>query len=281
MDQPNTSLKSTGQDFAKGEELHVFTTARWDPLLLESAENTAASCNRVCPIYLLEHHWTRLQVAKWSTSFARGSPADLLRNLMLGIKQWSATNPGQNPKALRIKHRVYASGRITTEITPEARIPLSYLFPTTFDQVPDRPESEYWTVTLDTVATEISATTMYKTGDRYSYDRARSAAGIKSYSEPKEVLLYNLDNEIMDGSITTAYFYRNGQWITPASAAGGQQGTTRRWALQRGLCIEGTVQANELQDGEVLWLSNAVRGYYKARFVARTMDGDGVQRVER
>jgi len=276
MDQSTTSLEPTGQGLGGDEELYVFTTGRWDPLLMHSAENAVASCNRFCPIYLLEHHWTRLQVAKWNTSFARSSPTDLLRSLMLGIQQWHTANPGQTPEALRIKHRVYASGRVSTEITREARIPLSYLFPTTFNPVPDRPESEYWTVTLDTVATEASAVTMYKTGDRYCYDRARSAAGIKSYTALKEVLLYNADHEIMDGSITTVYFYRKGQWVTPGFATGGQQGTTRRWALQRGLCVEGTITVNELHNDEVLWLSNAVRGYFKARFVARTVNGDGV-----
>ncbi len=35
---------------------YVFTTLRWDPALLNSAQNTAASCHRPCPFFMLEHH---------------------------------------------------------------------------------------------------------------------------------------------------------------------------------------------------------------------------------
>ncbi|KAK4540371.1 hypothetical protein LTR36_009228 [Oleoguttula mirabilis] len=100
---------------------------------------------------------------------------------------------------------------------------------------------------------------MYKTNDRAPYDRARATAGIKSYPEPKEVLLYNMAHEILDGSLATPYFRRGERWITPASACGGLQGTSRRWALEKGLCIEGTVKTDELLDGEEMWLSNGAQ----------------------
>lgn len=261
-------LAPTAQNSDVDGGSYVFTTVLWDPILLTSAANTAASCNRPCSIYMLEHHWTRLQVAKWSTSLARSSPAELLFNFLRGVKQWHANNPGEQPEALRIKLRWYAGGKMTTEISRTARVPMERLFPASFGSASHQPPGVDWTITLDDVATEASATTMYKTHDRCCYDRAREVAKIRSYLELKEVLLYNTDSEVLDGTLATPYFWRYGQWVTPGSASGGQQGTTRRWALEKSLCSEDVVMKDELQVGEIIWLSNAVKGYYRARLVA-------------
>lgn len=249
-------------------EFCVFTTVRWDPMLTASAENTAASCHTPCPIYMLEHHWTRLQVAKWSTSFARSSPAELLRQLLVAVQQWLLKNPGAKPEALRLKHRVFADSRTITDISPVPRIPMSQLFPDTLGLPPDPPPSQEWEVCLNDIPTEVSETTMYKTSERHFYDRARHVAGIQSYTERREVLLFNPEHEVMDGSISSAYFWRNGQWVTPQSISGGQQGTTRRWALQKKLCVEDAVSVDGLRDGEVVWLSNASKGYFRGRYLA-------------
>ena len=65
----------------------------------------------------------------------------------------------------------------------------------------------------------------------------------------------------MEASITTPYFWRAGNWVTPSAVQGGNLGTTRRWALQRGLCVEGTVKRESVSKGERIWLSNGVRGW--------------------
>ena len=65
----------------------------------------------------------------------------------------------------------------------------------------------------------------------------------------------------MEGTFTTPYFFRDGKWVTPAERCGGNLGTTRRWALETGLCVEGIVRAEEVKDGELVWLSNGVRGW--------------------
>ena len=251
------------------DEEHVFTTVRWDPALLQSTENTAASCHCPCPFYMLEHHWTRLNIAKWSTSLARQRPSDLLADLLLAVHQWHSKHPSDRPESLRVKHRVYAGGRSRSEIVALPRISLDHLFPTTFGRPSDRPDEVVWTVCIDAQPVETSATTMYKTWDRSFYDRARALAGITSYQQPKEVLLYNHRQEIMDASICTPYFFRDERWVTPSADCGGQQGTTRRWALEKGLCVEGEVRNDDLRVGEVIWLSNAVRGYFRARYVSR------------
>lgn len=65
----------------------------------------------------------------------------------------------------------------------------------------------------------------------------------------------------MEGTLTTPYFFREGRWITPAEECGGNRGTTRRWALDAGLCEEGVVGRESVREGEVVWLSNGARGF--------------------
>jgi branched-subunit amino acid aminotransferase/4-amino-4-deoxychorismate lyase len=80
----------------------------------------------------------------------------------------------------------------------------------------------------------------------------------------QEVLLWNEHGFMTEGSVLTPYFYRNGKWITPAvedSNIGGQRGTSRRWALERRLAVEGVVEMASIRVGERIWLSNGVRGF--------------------
>ncbi|KAK3714528.1 Aminodeoxychorismate lyase [Vermiconidia calcicola] len=261
------------------KEWFHFATLRYDPILLNSPENTAASFNRPCPFYLLEHQWTRLKVANWCTSFYRkndsqqsngySNPSTFLRSLLLTVRRWQQTHPNElGAECLRIYVRTYISGCVTTEVKPVPRIPLDALFKTTFGIPSQLPRTTEWTVTLDTQATSISESTMYKTSSRYPYYRARAHAGILNPTAKKEVLLYNPEGKILDGSSSTPYFYRDGKWVTARSSCGGLQGTSRRWALENGLALEGVVSKDSLAVGEVVWFSGGSGGFFYARFVA-------------
>ncbi|KAK3707874.1 Aminodeoxychorismate lyase [Vermiconidia calcicola] len=265
------------QDTDSKEWFH-FATLRYDPTLLNSPENTAASFNRPCPFYLLEHQWTRLKVANWCTSFYRkndsqqsngySNPSTFLRSLLLTVRRWQQTHPNERgAECLRIYVRTYISGCVTTEVKPVPRVPLAALFKTTFGIPEQLPKTE-WTVTLDTQATDICESIMYKTSSRYPYYRARAHAGILSPTARKEVLLYNPEGKILDGSSSTPYFYRDGKWVTARSSCGGLQGTSRRWALENGLAVEGIVSKDSLTVGEVVWFSGGGAGFFYARFVA-------------
>ncbi|SPQ21000.1 e9cf3065-90ff-48b7-9078-acd988178954 [Thermothielavioides terrestris] len=112
-----------------------------------------------------------------------------------------------------------------------------------------------------------------RTTKRAVYDGARQRAQI-SLADKKEVLIVNeADGTVMEGSTTTPYFWREGRWVTPAvnmedkseKGAGGQNGTSRRWALEKGLAVEGTILASSLVHDEECWLSNGVRGFFFGR----------------
>jgi hypothetical protein len=276
------------------EERFVFTTIRYDPQLVHSAENTIVSCNKPCPFYMFEHHYTRLQVAKWNLASwaddtaegsssrsaeakellrkSPGSPAELLHGLLSAIETWKKTYPTVEPESLRVKLRLYTNGQIRTEIfNPIPRLPLTTLFPTSFGtpaELRDRGKIE-WTISLDTESTEPTESTIIKTYDRSAYDRARSAAKITSFAEQREVLLYTAQGLILDGSLSTPYFYRGGRWVAPSSNTGGQQGSTRRWALGKGLAAEDDVEVKSLAEGEVVFMSNAIKGFFPTIYQAK------------
>lgn len=118
-------------------------------------------------------------------------------------------------------------------------------------------------VYIDTVRSTPSDFTVHKTNFRKPYDEARARAGI-THSGPlqAEVLLYNQDQEIMEASLSAAYFFRGGRWLTPSGTCGGNASVTRRLALEAGLCKEGVVTVDQVKEGEQMWLSNAVRGFF-------------------
>ena len=117
-------------------------------------------------------------------------------------------------------------------------------------------------VVVDTEPTSPSPFTAHKTTARTPYENARKRANIsKSTADYGEVLLFNPDNEVMEASTSTPYFYRAGRWVTPPLSSGGNAGVTRRVALESCLCAEEIVKVDSLRDGETVWISNGVRGF--------------------
>ncbi|OJD22532.1 hypothetical protein ACJ73_06119 [Blastomyces percursus] len=161
---------------------------------------------------------------------------------------------------------------------------------------------EPWTVRLDTQPTNPSLFTRHKTTARDHYMASRVRAGITaSPLDRTEVLIYNPAGEVMEGSITTVYFRRRRKrdlgptasipvpeegrsggdddisgpaddsycyWVTPPLSSGGNAGTSRRYALAAGMCVEEVVRVEELREWEgqlgKVWLSNGVRGFMLA-----------------
>lgn len=55
--------------------------------------------------------------------------------------------------------------------------------------------------------------------------------------------------------------------VKATAVSGGQRGTTRRWALKKGLCMEEPVSRETVKIGEEVWVSNGVRGFGLGRVV--------------
>jgi 4-amino-4-deoxychorismate lyase len=119
-----------------------------------------------------------------------------------------------------------------------------------------------WKFILDTNATASSSYTSFKTTSRDMYADARERVGITSFVEPNEVIMYNPDGEVMEGSLTSMYVNVDGTWLTPALTSGGQGGTTRRWALENDLCEEHVVTVKMIKRHREMCVSNGVRGFF-------------------
>lgn len=153
-------------------------------------------------------------------------------------------------------------GNLTITSTPAPPSSLQNLFPLDLSNLLQIGKPQTWQIFISPHRIVPSQFTTHKTTNRAVYDNARAAlppSGEKNILS--EVLLVNTDHNVMEGSITTPYFYRRGTWVTPPAAHGGNVGTTRRWALEKGLCIEEAVPVDSLELGERIWLSNGVRGW--------------------
>ena len=122
-------------------------------------------------------------------------------------------------------------------------------------------------VTLDTVTPSLF--TRHKTSNRRVYDKALEippkdppdATLPNGVQLQIEVLIVNKRREIMEGCRFTPYFRLGDKWITPAAECGGNLGTTRRWALEKGLCEEGVVKRGSVKYNDVIVLSNGAKGF--------------------
>ncbi|OJD09721.1 hypothetical protein AJ78_08962 [Emergomyces pasteurianus Ep9510] len=280
------------------------------------------------PYYLLSYHVDRLLAAaldfQWPAAIAflqqqqqqQEQPREtVLTQLTQKFNEHISLNPA-HPWRLRVLLDV--SGILTVEAVPIRRaspnsVPILVLpgekpdfssLLSAFSSERDEEKVavvETWTLRVDTQPTNPSLFTRHKTTVREHYTAARMRAGIASLHEKTDVLIYNPDGEVMEGSITSVYFRRRRRgsspsssvstipvpvpdikgagadpdnnsyyWVTPPLASGGNAGTSRRYALAAGACVEEVVRVEELRGWEGngkegwVWLSNGVRGFMPA-----------------
>jgi 4-amino-4-deoxychorismate lyase len=242
----------------------LFTSLRFDPLLETNVANREIRRNKLpfAKFYMFPFHHDRLvEAAKQFGWFAIATQLEgsagldhLHKELCNYHKDWESIDKPLRVKVLLGKLGVTAVERSDTpEVTefnlfpkrlppPRSTEPTMEVSPLTggalylgpSDSISgDPPRKEYWDVIPDTARTKPSPYTSYKTTSRAMYDSARKNVGIESMSEKREVLITNESGEIMEGSLTSVYFWRNGKWVTPGLESGGQAGTTRRWALEK------------------------------------------------
>lgn len=280
---------STSQP-AETESFQVISSLRYDPDLATAASKTtegAYPSPRDSPYYLLPYHYDRLLSA--AESFEWEHAVEALQkhspDQLASFTQVLDSFIPDKTKTWRLRILLSVNGTIAVEAAPT--LPFSshtlLLPPPSQDQPPSfttlsQPDANntLWRLYLDTQPITPSRFTTHKTTARDMYTDARVRAGIHTPQDLTEVLVYNPQGEVMEGSITTPYFRRNAasaggkqevKWVTPPLESGGNSGTTRRYALERGFCVEEVVKSTDIVDGEQCWLSNGVRGFFKAVIV--------------
>lgn len=236
-------------------DFHIFTSIRYDPALLKVKDLgfvNAGWNQEPSPFYMLDFHRDRMLRAaiywEWNAAIAYISGEEGLGNLQRFLQ--SITSELSNGPQ-RVMITLAQDGTLDSQISSLPETHLNNLFP---EYMP-RPSPEdaaqvrgdkapiqdsVYDILLDGKKTTKSEFTHYKTTSREMYNSARKRTHI-NLGDKKEVLLINDDGHIMEGSISTPYFWRDGKWVTPpipaqfnaSQGSGGNDGTTRRWALER------------------------------------------------
>jgi para-aminobenzoate synthetase/4-amino-4-deoxychorismate lyase len=97
----------------------------------------------------------------------------------------------------------------------------------------------------------------HKTTDRAFYDEARISSGCG------EVVFYDRNGFITEGSFTNVFARRDGKLVTPPLARGLLPGVLRRRLIERGEAVEGDLTPDDLRDG--IFIGNSVRGLVPAK----------------
>ncbi|RYN38974.1 hypothetical protein AA0114_g11410 [Alternaria tenuissima] len=332
---------------SENNEFQLFTSLRYDPLLLRSDENSRTILNFVTPspFYMLAYHRDRMVEAAQHFDFfeveKRLKDGKALHDELSRQVQEEIRKTGKD-EAMKLRLLFDTAANLTVEFTPIPAVPLSTLSPPSLDppnsgtqQHPadtfkpspltggslnlgpsdtlpaatsTPPAPPEWKIKLDTEPTPSSPFTLLKTTKREMYDQSRQRALPDNPAGPayREVMLYNEVNELTEGTLTSLYLFRGGRWVTPPVGvpsgeftsktlkndgadegewrkplagrwghstrsakvgAGGQRGTSRRWALGSGYCMEEPVGIETVEVGEGVWVSNGVRGFGFGRVV--------------
>ncbi|KAJ6133041.1 Aminotransferase class IV [Penicillium samsonianum] len=248
------------------QSFEIISSLRFDPGLSDAACRHASSYPdpHKSPYYLLAYHQDRLIAA--AAHFQWNGALNWLQQDLQSFEEFLDSSIADRSKAWRLRIVVNSKGKARVEANPTVSIDLMSLFIPSLHTNPSLP---VWRVYVDTQSTIPSAFTTHKTTARDDYTSARLRAGINSPTDLAEVLVVNPNGEVMEGSITTPYFLRDHMWITPPLSSGGNAGTTRRYALSQGFCLEHTISRDELVDGELCWLSNGVRGFIRGQIIAK------------
>ncbi|KAJ6441428.1 aminodeoxychorismate lyase [Purpureocillium lavendulum] len=249
----------------------IFTSIRYEPSLQQPALSL--------PYYLLPFHLARLRGA--AEAFNLNKVQELLRDDVSALALLRRAVDDAVPDTTtpwRVNVRFTPDAQVTSSATgiPPLRnnimsLPDTDALPAFLQQEVRRRGLKHWDVVIDTEPTPASLFTGHKTSAREMYNAARDRAGLVSYDEPKEILLWNESGEVTEGSITTVYLWRKAsgtgapRLVTPPLACGPNASSTRRYALSKGLCGEEAVKLEDLHDGDEIWLSHASDGFFPGR----------------
>jgi branched-subunit amino acid aminotransferase/4-amino-4-deoxychorismate lyase len=253
------------------QTFEIISSLRYDPSLPQATLYNSDSYPdpQNSPYYLLAYHRDRLAAA--ARHFGWENASKWLQQDLESFERFLDESIPDRSKPWRLRIAVDINGKGSVDVNPTAAFdPFNLLTPSLHAGRP----SHLWRVYVDSQPTLPSGFTTHKTTARNDYTAARLRAGITSPAETSEVLVINPRGEIMEGSITTPYFRRRGPisrlsgqdsaepaWITPPLSSGGNAGTSRRYALSQGFCVEEVIPQLDLVDGEECWLSNGVRGF--------------------
>jgi len=248
---------------------NIITSIRSDPQLYNYLGNTR--------YYMLSYHQIRMQNAArcfgWQEAEKTLHGDEGLQQLINALDTYVARSSNKEPMLTSTSYKLRVvidrTGLFHVSASEVPKISIANLYPKSLSALDSSPGVTAWRVFISPASATPTMFTKHKTTHRDIYDEVRKhiptwAVDTRDPGNTgimPEILLVNTQGEIMEGSITTPYFFRNGIWVTPPATSGGNIGTTRSWALESGVCVEEIVKMRDVEIGESIWLSNGVRGW--------------------
>jgi len=254
----------------------LVTSLRYDPKLSDTPWNNWED-NPRSALFFLPYHYDRLDEAarrfEWLEAIqALESKGGRAQGIAF-LKAFCEQGVENNREPLRIRITLSREGGIKATHHPTVRMDNDLIYAATFKPNSigtfNFPKRQYM-VYIDTKHTPLSMYTSYKTTERAHYDAARDRLGITA-NKPEEVILYNREGDVMEGSVRNIAFWRADRWVTPSLESGCLPGTTRRWLIEHGLVDEGRIRLSDVQFGEWVLLFNGVEGCLLGVVSARSL----------
>jgi 4-amino-4-deoxychorismate lyase len=249
------SLLDDVQTTVSQESFAITTSLRWDPgrSLLDSHPHALP----------LRYHQARLiatartfRLDRLESTLSGEAGIEYLRQRVMRHTSQLAADP----------HKLTLNCRTDSTIDIVSSPALPPLYPFLLSAGPPPPTSAVEAIIyVAPHTTRASPFTVHKTVHRPMYAAIRMATGISTAPPTsEEVLLYNEMDQVTEASLSTVYFWRNGQWVTPAGSCGGNHGASRMLALEQAWCVEDVIMRKDVKVDEVIAMSNGVRGFWFA-----------------
>jgi para-aminobenzoate synthetase/4-amino-4-deoxychorismate lyase len=107
--------------------------------------------------------------------------------------------------------------------------------------------------------------TRIKSSARDFYDGER--ARVSALTGADEVIFFNLDSQLCEGSFTSLFIERNGTRLTPALSCGLLPGVLRQDLIETGKVMEAKLTLSDLKTADRIFVGNSLRGLMPAIFI--------------
>lgn len=264
------------------QDLEILSTIRYDPNLSSVSPLT---CDDITPqnFFLLPEHTSRLQFSMNFFHLLFGTTPDFEITESFLYKQLVQAMRKLKKSVLcsyKVRGLFKLDGSVTFELyeVPGRHNLLSGIFPDlgTFPEeleflshpYDEDGEDVNWKVYISDSPTLISPFTSFKTTKREVYNEARKLLPGTNPGQ-EEVVLFNTQNNVMEGSITNIAVKResDGKWVTPLLSSGCLCGVTRHFLLRKNFIEEDNVTLEQLKPGTKVLLMNAIMGVFGGTIV--------------
>ena len=150
-------------------------------------------------------------------------------------------------------------------------------------RIPDQPKLNWWLKVGDLPASYQTkqANTFSLTLCQHPISRQPKLAGLKhlnrldqvmarsewsSFNEFDEGVMFNIDGDVIEGTMSNIFWLKNGQLYTPDLSQEGIDGCVRRWLINRSenssqpVIINQQSKLNTLNDADAVFLTNSLMG---------------------